>query len=317
MTRDTQGLAAHVLPGVRFVGLVTAFALLLATPLSAQDEGENQDPWADKNSPLHRIEWTDGGQQVDIGAIAEFTIPAACRYAGAKGARDFLHMTENVPTGREQGVLLCRGTVAGERPWFVIFSFDPSGYVKDDEGKKLDSAKILAAIRAGTEQANKVRKAKGWEEMIIDGWVRAPYYDPSTHNLTWSIRGHATSSGESINHSVRLLGRRGVLHADLVADPAQMTATVATFDSVIATTAFLRGERYSEWRKGDKVAAYGLTALVAGGAGVAAAKLGLFGKLGKYFALLFAKLGKLVVVALVGLLAGIKSLFTRKKPATA
>jgi uncharacterized membrane-anchored protein len=284
-----------------------------ASPLPAQD----QDPWGDKDSPLHSIEWTDGEKQVDIGNIAEFTIPNGCRFADGKGARDFLLMTQNIPSGREQGVLLCRGSAAGEQPWFVIFSFDPSGYVRDDEGKKLDAAKILATLREGTARANKVRKEQGWDELTVDGWVRAPYYDPSTHNLTWSVRGHSGSNDASVNHSVRLLGRRGVLHADLVSAPEQLEAIIGTFDGVITSTSFVPGQKYSEWRKGDKVAAYGLTALVVGGAGVAAVKLGLFGKIGVFFAKLLAKLGKLVYVAIVGVIAGIRSLFSRKREATA
>jgi uncharacterized membrane-anchored protein len=86
---------------------------------------------------------------------------------------------------------------------------------------------------------------------------------------------------------------------------------------MIGSTKFLPGHKYSEWRKGDKVAAYGLTALVAGGAGVAASKLGLFGKIGKFFVLLFAKLGKLLIAGVVGVVAVIKALFRKKREATA
>jgi uncharacterized membrane-anchored protein len=262
------------------------------------------------------MEWVDGGKEADIGTMAYFTIPDRCRYTGAKGAKDFLVMTQNIPSDRVQGLLLCPANLGEENPWFVVFTFDASGYVKDDEGKKLDAGKILGTIREGTARANKVRKAQGWDELIIDGWVRAPYYDSSTHNLTWSIKGHSTD-GSSVNHSVRLLGRRGVLHADLVAGPEQMAMAVATFDSVIATTSFQRGHKYSEWRKGDKVAKYGLSALVVGGAGVAAVKLGLFGKLAAVFAKFFAKLGKLIIIAVAAFLAGLKKLFSRKREATA
>jgi uncharacterized membrane-anchored protein len=302
---------------VRGASLDAVLIGLLATLTGASPLSAQQDPWADKSSPLHSLEWTDGDKQADIGNYAEFTIPSNCRFTDAKGARDFLMMTENVPTGREQGVLLCRGTTAAEHPWFVVFSFNPSGYVRDDEGKTLDADKILATIRKGTEQANKVRRQQGWDELTVDGWVRAPHYSSSTNNLTWSIRGHSGSNDASVNHSVRLLGRRGVLHADLVAGPDQLDAVVGTFDAMIASTTFLPGQKYSEWRKGDKVAAYGLTALVVGGAGVAAVKFGLFGKIGAFFAKLLAKLGKLVYVAVVAVLAGIRSLFSRKRQATA
>jgi uncharacterized membrane-anchored protein len=312
MPADKRALTQRVLPNARFVGILAALAVASASPVSAQDSSWAQNPWADPSSPLHSIAWTDGGKEGDIGTIAYFTVPDQCRLTDGKGARSFLEMTENIPSGREQALLLCPAKPGEENPWFVVFTFDESGYVRDDEAKTLDGAKILATIREGTAQANKVRKAQGWDEMVIDGWVRAPHYDPSTHNLTWSIRGHSTD-GASVNHSVRLLGRRGVLKADLVASPEQMATSVPVFDSLMASTTFQRGQRYSEWRKGDKVAAYGLTALVVGGAGVAAVKLGLFAKLGVIFAKLFAKLGKFILVAVAGVLAALKKLFSRKR----
>ena len=292
--------------------LLASFAL--PATASAQEASSGR-------SLFNSIKWEFGEKEVDIGNVAEFTIPNRCRYTDAEGAKTFMILTENPPTGREQGVLLCGDiggdTTSGQKPWFVVFSFDESGYVRDDEGKELDAAKILASIRAGTEAANEIRKKRGWGVLHIDGWVRPPYYDPTTHNLTWSTKATEPSIGSSVNHSVRLLGRRGVLHADLVAEPEQLDALVGIFDGVIASTKFLPGHKYAEWRKGDKVASYGLTALVAGGAGVAAAKSGLLGKLGKFFVLLFAKLGKLMIAAVFGLLAGIKALLSRKKEATA
>jgi len=295
--------------------LATLLAALALPPVAAA-----QDP-TDGRSLFKSIEWVYGEKEVDIGNVAEFTVPNRCRYTDAEGARKFMVLTQNPPSGREQGVLLCGDvdgdTSTGEKPWFVLFSFDASGYVRDDEGKQLDAARILNAIRAGTAAANEIRKKEGWGVLTIEGWIRPPYYDSVTHNLTWSTRASEEASGSSANHSVSLLGRRGVLHADLVAEPEQLDHIVGTFDGVIASTKFLPGHKYSEWRKGDKVASYGLTALIAGGAGVAAAQSGLPGKLGKFFVLLFAKLGKAAIAVVVGLAASIKALFRRKREATA
>ncbi len=116
------------------------------------------------------------------------------------------------------------------------------------------------------------------------------------------------SGDTSVNHSVRCFGRGGVIKADLVSDPAGFELALPTFDGVIENTTFVPGQKYAEWRDGDKVAKYGLTALVAGGAGAAAVKLGLFGKLWK---LLLAS-AKVVVVALVAVGAWIKKLVTGK-----
>jgi uncharacterized membrane-anchored protein len=145
--------------------------------------------------------------------------------------------------------------------------------------------------------------------MTVEGWVRPPHYDEHTNNLTWSLSGRSTDGTTSVNHSVRLLGRGGVLKAELVIDPGQLAAGVADFDGVMASTTFVPGQRYAEWREGDKVAEYGLTALVAGGVGAAAVKTGLLGKLGKLVAVGW----KLLVGAFVLLGGALKSLFTRRR----
>jgi uncharacterized membrane-anchored protein len=98
-----------------------------------------------------------------------------------------------------------------------------------------------------------------------------------------------------VNHSVRLLGRRGVMNADLVTDPGSVAAALASFDEVVSGFDYKPGERYREFTSGDRVAEIGLTALVAGGAGVALAKSGFL----KQF-------GKLLMLGVVALFAGAK-----------
>jgi uncharacterized membrane-anchored protein len=219
-----------------------------------------------------------------------------------------MEATEN-PSGDEDGVLLCPGTSESDAPWFVTFRYDPSGYVKDDESKSLDAAKILETLRRGNAEGNKERLSRGWDTLHLVGWVRPPYYDAVTHNLTWSAEASGTH-GLVVNHSVRLLGRGGVLHAELIIEPAQLSTAIPRFDEAIGGASFVKGQGYSEWRPGDKVAAYGLTALVAGAAAV---KLGLFGKLWQLIAALFITIWKLLVVAVLGVAGWVRSLFSGKK----
>jgi uncharacterized membrane-anchored protein len=236
-----------------------------------------------------------------IGDVATVHVPASCQFTGRAGARTFLEVTENIPSGRELGVLLCEDQDPSGGSWFVIYTYDASGYVRDDEKGQRDADEILASIRRGTEAANRERRSRGWEEMRIEGWVRPPHYDARTNNLTWSFTGRSGGGDASVNHSVRLLGRGGVLNADLVLDPSQLGTVVTDFDAVVAGTTFVPGSRYAEWREGDRVAEYGLTALVAGGAGAVAMKTGILGKF-----------WKLLVAAGLGLVGMVKSLFTRK-----
>jgi uncharacterized membrane-anchored protein len=69
------------------------------------------------------------------------------------------------------------------------------------------------------------------------------------------------------------------------------------------------GESYAEYKEGDKVAKYGLSALVLGGAAAGAYKLGLLGGLFGFF----KKAWQLLILAVAGLAAWVKNLVTGKK----
>jgi uncharacterized membrane-anchored protein len=140
----------------------------------------------------------------------------------------------------------------------------------------------------------------------VVGWQQQPFYDPRSNNLTWSIRGKSEDS-VSINHSTRLLGRRGVMRANLVLDPTDVGTAVPAFNTLLTGVTFNPGHRYAEFRSGDKVAEYGLAGLVVGGAGVALAKTGLLQK--------FWKLLVLGGIALAGAIKRfIAGLFGRREP---
>jgi uncharacterized membrane-anchored protein len=65
-----------------------------------------------------------------------------------------------------------------------------------------------------------------------------------------------------------------VLNALLVSDPASLDQDVKEFHAALSNLTFDSGQQYSEFRPGDKVAEYGLAALVVGGAAAVAVKSG-------------------------------------------
>jgi len=92
----------------------------------------------------------------------------------------------------------------------------------------------------------------------------------------------------------------------LIVDPESLQATLPTFRDVLAGYSFQSGNNYAEYRAGDKVAKYGLAALVVGGAAVGAAKLGLLTGL-----LVFLKKGwKLVVIGIAAVATLFKKFFS-------
>lgn len=245
--------------------------------------------------PTPDIRWQAGPTAGSLGDIAQITVPEGFRFTGQAGTRTFLELTQNPTNGSELGILLPESAESGR--WFVVFEFDSIGYVKDDEKDSLDADGMISSIKKGTEAANEERKRRGWSTMRIVGWHTPPFYDTRTNNLTWAITG-AGDEGNVVNYSVRLLGRRGVMNVDLVLSPEEVDAVVPAFEKVMSGFSFKPGSRYAEFVQGDKVAAYGLTALVAGGAGAALAKSGLLGKL-----------WKAIVVGVLALVGAIKKLF--------
>ena len=117
---------------------------------------------------------------------------------------------------------------------------------------------------------------------MLESWHVPPHYDVQSKRLEWGTKLRDGSGDISVNYTVRLLGRSGVMSAMLVSDPASLDNDMKAFKTALAGFDFAAGQKYSEFRAGDKVAEYGLAALVVGGAAAAAAKAGLFKYLGKF-----------------------------------
>jgi uncharacterized membrane-anchored protein len=193
--------------------------------------------------------------------------------------------------------------------WSVVFEWDDVGYVKDDEKNELNPDKILGSIREGTKQSNAWRREHGQPEIELVGWQLPPRYNEATHNLEWAIKGRS-ESGFFVNYNVRMLGRKGVMSATLLVDPDKMEGTLPTYQALLKDHTFKEGQRYAEYRQGDKIAKYGLAALVVGGAAAGAAKLGLFA----WLAVALKKFWKLIVAGIVAATAFVKRLIRDRPP---
>ena len=271
---------------------IAARALALAALVAGPGVAGAQQP---AEPPPPKIEWTPGPAKVDVGrSIAEVQLPDGLAFAGASDTRKLLEAMGNPTDGSEMGIIVPK---ADDQDWFIIFEWRPVGYVKDEDKDKIDADELLKSIREGTEEANEERTKRGMPALHVVGWSEPPRFDDRSKNLTWAILGRSEAGHESVNYNVRVLGREGVMSVTLVDEPKNLARAKPAVDEVLAAFTYKQGKRYAEWVPGDKVAEYGLTALVAAGAGAAAVKLGFFAFLAK----LFAKGGKLVVVALAGI----------------
>jgi uncharacterized membrane-anchored protein len=245
-----------------------------------------------------------GPATVQLGKVAELKLPEKYHFIGKDSIEKFYEVTQNMRSGNEVGVVLAPG-------YMLFFDYDDVGYVKDEDKDKLDGDKLMKSMTENEEAANEARKKRGWDQMKLKGWATAPHYDAKTNNLKWAINLTSSQDGFKdvfINESIRLLGRGGVMNVTLVSDTAGFKVAEADADKLLAGNfGYVAGQKYSEFKAGDKVAAYGLSALVLGGAAVMAGKLGLFAKLGVFF----GKFWKAIVFGLIAAGAAAKKIWDR------
>jgi uncharacterized membrane-anchored protein len=234
---------------------------------------------------------------MSLGNQAEIYIDAGYLFADAETTKMIMQMLGNQVSEQEQGLV---ASASEDKNWILIFEFDPVGYVSDEDKDDIDADAILESISEGTEAANEYRIEQGFSPLHVVGWSEEPRYDNVSNNLVWAILGQNEDGEQSVNYNVRLLGRQGYMSATLVTDPSTLAADKIEVEQLLTGYQFIEGKRYAEFREGDKLAGYGLTALIAGGAGAAAVKLGLFKVL--------AKAWKLVVVGFLAVIAFLKKL---------
>lgn len=246
------------------------------------------------------------------GGIADINLGENFRYLDPEDTERVLVAWGNPPGDMTYGMLVpANANLFDDEGWAVVIDYEKDGYVSDEDADKIDYDDLLRSMKQDTAAENEVRADAGYETVDLVGWAAAPHYDRASHKLYWAKElAFSGSESHTLNYNIRMLGRRGVLVLNAVAGMSQLAPVEAGMREVLAITEFNEGHRYADFDpKVDKVAAYGIGALVAGGL---AAKAGLFAKLG---ALLLAG-KKFVVLLLVGFGAMIGKLFKRKSPQT-
>ena len=194
--------------------------------------------------------------------------------------------------------------------WIVVIRHIKEGYIKDDDAKNWNADELLKNIKDGVEEANKDRTARGFPEVQVVGWVEPPGYDAGTHRLVWSLlakdKDQPDAAPKSINFNTYALGRDGYFSLNLLSSSDRIASEKAVAHELLADLSYNAGKRYEDFSAStDRIAEYGLMALVGG---VAAKKLGLLA-LAAAFALKFAK-AILLGAAVLG--AGVMKFFRRK-----
>jgi uncharacterized membrane-anchored protein len=207
-----------------------------------------------------------GPASIPLAGLGSLSIPAS--YA-------FIPKAESVRLIRAWGNAVdadsLLGLISGPRAsalGVAVLSFTKHGYVEDKEAESWDVDELLANMKHGVDADNEARRERGFPEREVVGWVEKPTYDATTHHLFWSmaLRRKNAPAGEtaSANYTAQLLAREGYFTLDLMTGADHVEALKPIARDLLARLSLAQGKHYEDFtsHSGDKVAPYGITALI-------------------------------------------------------
>jgi len=274
---------------VRIVFLI----MFLSTSFTALSE--------EQVNPVSELNWQEGPNEQSIDNKARLLVPPNYFYLNETETKKYLELSKNPSSGEDS--LFTNGST-----WEAYLNFEPIGYVKDDES--IDPDDLLKQYKEGTKISNDYRREKGWDTLEVEGWFFKPQYDKEKKLLEWAFLLKSYPSQRlTVNYYTKVLGRSGAISIILVSSPDNMNASIAELKEKLAGLEYNQGEKYTEFKEGDKVAEYGLAALVLGGAAAVASKKGFFAVILGFLAAAW----KILLIPFVLFLGWIKSLFSKKQ----
>jgi uncharacterized membrane-anchored protein len=236
-----------------------------------------------------------GPTEVTLRDQAKLALPDGFGFVPQKQAADVMHALGNRTDNRFLGLIVPLKDRSTR--WLVTVQYEPSGYIKDDDAKHWDAGALLESLKKGTEAGNAERERLGIAPLEVTRWIEAPAYASESHQLVWSAEAKEKNGPDpdpTVNYNTYVLGREGYISLNLITSANAVEGDKAAARQLIASVAFNSGKSYGDFNSStDKVAAYGLAALVAG---VAAKKLGLLA----LAAAAAVKFAKVIVLAVAG-----------------
>ncbi len=276
---------------------IACFGLSIALVAQSQEESgreaEMKAAWQAAGEVMQR-----GPATIPLRDQAQLQLPESYAYVPVKEATAVMAKMGNQTDDRFVGMII----PLTEANWFVTVDYEPAGYIKDDDAKNWDAKELLEGLQEGTEAGNKRREQIGVAPIVVSRWIEPPAYEASTHRLVWSAEArlkHGEDPDPTINYNTYVLGREGYISMNLITTSSTVETDKLAARELLAAVAFNDGKRYDNFNAStDKVAAYGLAALVGG---VAIKKLGLFAVIGAFF----LKFAKFIAIGLVAFGGGI------------
>jgi uncharacterized membrane-anchored protein len=296
--------------------IIAALAVTVALFLPAR--ADEKQPSPKEIAAMQKTMKAIGELQYQSGEISlaggkvKVKLPPEFQYLDPSNARKVMvDIYGNPPqvTGGD-GMIVPKGMkFFGGGGWLAELKWKDDGYVKDDDFAKTNFNDMLNEMKEAYKRGSEERVKGGYGKMELAGWAQQPHYDRTTHKLYYAKLFTTDGPDQQLNYDIRILGRQGVLELSIMSFASQMSDIEAKAPAILGMVDFTDGNRYADYKPGtDKVAAYGIAGLIAGGV---LAKAGFF----KVAILFIGKFFKLIIVGVAALFGGIAKIFGKKKAA--
>lgn len=185
------------------------------------------------------------------------------------------------------------------RNYFIDITWNPTGYVSDEDAASMNFDEILSTLQEQTRQNNEDPSTRIKGELV--GWAESPHYDSIRKILYFAKNIHFFSeTGNTLNYQMQFLGRKWYVQFNLVSDIGMLNSVKKDFPTLLESLAFSSWNQYSDFDAStDEKAEFGLVGLLGVvGAAAVAKKVGLL--------VVLAKFWKILAIAIIAFFAKIR-----------
>lgn len=207
-----------------------------------------------------KSDWIIGLSKTSLGEIADLDVPLGYWFLGPEKARVWLESKGNrVPEGF-LGIL-----APADLGWWAVLQFNDTGYRSRFSDDETDQSKLIQKVRESIAGG----PGKRSPEAAAADWVAGewPAYDPANHVLSWALQ-MPLNGRLTFNSSVVILGRKGGLEMTAVL-PANRQNFVPPLRQLARNVTFKEGNRFDDYKSGDKLASVAVSEMIIGNGGAA------------------------------------------------
>lgn len=213
------------------------------------------------------LKFQSGQVQLE-GGMAQLNVPQGFKFLNKEQSNFIItDVWGNPPRDGVLGMIFPdNGGPFADSSYAFIVSYDAMGYVKDNDADKIDYDEMLKEMQNGEKAENEERAKSGYGPIHFIGWAQKPFYDKNKKVLHWAKElNFDNADANTLNYDVRILGRKGVLSLNAVAEMSELEMVKTDIDKVLNMASFTSGNTYAEFdSKVDDVAAWTIGGLVAG-----------------------------------------------------